>query len=92
MVSWFNKLTVRVEQKFVDCQSALQQLIMKKQILLLAFILMAAQTWAQTERMTAETLWALGRVSLYDVTPDGKTVLFGVTTYDVPENKMCPKQ
>jgi dipeptidyl aminopeptidase/acylaminoacyl peptidase len=45
------------------------------------------QVQAQTERLTVEKLWQLGRVSLEDVSPDGQTVLYGVTYYDVPANK-----
>lgn len=42
---------------------------------------------AQGQPLTAETLWALGRVSLDDVSPDGRTALYGVTYYDVATNK-----
>jgi hypothetical protein len=37
--------------------------------------------------MTPETLWEFGRVSDVQVSPDGKTLLFGVTTYDVTANR-----
>lgn len=39
------------------------------------------------EKMTPELLWKLGRVSGEAVTPDGKNVIFGVSQYDVNENK-----
>jgi dipeptidyl aminopeptidase/acylaminoacyl peptidase len=39
------------------------------------------------DRLTPEKLWQLSRVSLYDVSPDGKTVLFGITNFDIAENK-----
>ena len=39
------------------------------------------------DRLTAEKLWQLGRVALFDVSPDGQTVLYGVSYYDIPENK-----
>lgn len=39
------------------------------------------------ESMTPELLWKLGRVSLDDVSPDGKTALYGVTYYDLEANK-----
>lgn len=42
---------------------------------------------AQGQPLTAETLWTLGRVSLDDVSPDGRTALYGVTYYDVAANK-----
>lgn len=39
------------------------------------------------ERFSAEILWKLGRVSDMQISPSGKTVLYGVTWYDVAENK-----
>ncbi len=41
----------------------------------------------QKGRLTPMLLWQLGRVSLEDVSPDGKTVLYGVTRYDLAANK-----
>lgn len=38
-------------------------------------------------RITAELMWEFGRVSDVQVSLDGKTVLYGVTTYDLNENK-----
>jgi dipeptidyl aminopeptidase/acylaminoacyl peptidase len=38
-------------------------------------------------RYTPELLWKLGRVSEPQVSPDGKTVLYGVTWYNLEENK-----
>lgn len=56
---------------------------MKKIFLLVVMlpVLMNAQN------MTPELLWQLGRVSLDAVSPDGKTVIYGVTTYNTQENK-----
>ncbi len=45
---------------------------------------------AQKTRLTPEKLWDLGRLALYDVSPDGKTTLFGVTYYDIEVNKGNP--
>lgn len=39
------------------------------------------------ERFSAEILWKLGRVSDMQISPSGKTILYGVTWYDVAENK-----
>jgi len=39
------------------------------------------------QRYTAETLWKLGRVSDMQLSPSGKTILYGVTWYDVAANK-----
>ena len=37
--------------------------------------------------MTPEVLWSFGRLSDVQVSPDEKTLLFGITYYDIPENK-----
>jgi dipeptidyl aminopeptidase/acylaminoacyl peptidase len=37
--------------------------------------------------MTPEVLWAFGRVSEVQVSPDEKTILFGVSFYDIEKNK-----
>lgn len=39
------------------------------------------------ERLTPELLWQLGRVSDPQVSPDGKWVVYGVTRYDIEENR-----
>ncbi|NTV82980.1 MAG: S9 family peptidase, partial [Bacteroidales bacterium] len=41
----------------------------------------------ETDRMTPEVLWALGRVGEFEVSPDRKQVLFSITYYDVERNK-----
>ena len=40
-----------------------------------------------SDRMTPEVLWSFGRVSGVEISPDGKTILFGVSFYNVDENK-----
>ena len=40
-----------------------------------------------TDRMTPEALWAFGRVSGHEVSPDGQTIIYGVTYYSIEENK-----
>jgi len=37
--------------------------------------------------MTPEVLWSFGRLGGAQVSPDGKTVLYGVTYYNIEENK-----
>ena len=37
--------------------------------------------------LTPEIIWALGRVSEAEISPDGSKILFGVTWYDVAGNK-----
>jgi dipeptidyl aminopeptidase/acylaminoacyl peptidase len=41
----------------------------------------------QSDRMTPEVLWALGRVGDFEVSPDRKQVLFSITYFDVEQNK-----
>jgi dipeptidyl aminopeptidase/acylaminoacyl peptidase len=41
----------------------------------------------QNEVMTPQTLWKLGRVSLETTAPDGKSFVYGVTNYNIEENK-----
>ncbi len=41
----------------------------------------------KSDRMTPEVLWAFGRVSDPQVSPDGKTVLYGVSYYSIEQNK-----
>ncbi|MEZ5084256.1 MAG: hypothetical protein R2750_12550 [Bacteroidales bacterium] len=40
-----------------------------------------------SDRMTPEALWAFGRVSGQEVSPDGQTVLYGVSYYSIDQNK-----
>ncbi len=41
----------------------------------------------KSDVMTPEVLWSFGRVSEPEVTPDNKTILYGVTYYDIDQNK-----
>ncbi len=60
---------------------------MKKIILnCLVFLLLGNLIFAQSKRLTPENLWDFGRVSLEDVSPDGKTMVYGVRYYDVKTN------
>lgn len=54
--------------------------------ILLAVLLLPAALVAQ-DRMTPELLWKLGRVSGTSISPDGKTVLYGISYYDMEANK-----
>lgn len=70
-----------------------------KKFILAAFILALAVTINAQEiigkqnlkldgnRMTPEALWAFGRVSGIEVSPDGNTVLYGVSYYSIEQNK-----
>ncbi len=59
---------------------------MLKQLLLLILLTLTTTLTAQSDRLTPELLWELGRVSLEDAAPDGK-VLYGVRHYDKKTNK-----
>ncbi|NLI35396.1 MAG: S9 family peptidase [Bacteroidales bacterium] len=39
------------------------------------------------QRMTPEALWAMGRIGDFDVSPDGKKIVYTVAYYSVPQNK-----
>ena len=39
------------------------------------------------QRMTPEALWAMGRIGDFDVSPDGKRIVYTVAYYSVPLNK-----
>ncbi len=41
----------------------------------------------ESDIMTPEVLWSFGRISNECLSPDGKTVLFAVTYYNIEENK-----
>ena len=47
---------------------------------------MAANIFSQS-KLTPELLWQMGRVSDMQVSPDKKTVLYGITRYNLSENK-----
>lgn len=40
-----------------------------------------------SDLMTPEVLWSFGRIGSSQVSPDGKTVLYDVTYFNIPENK-----
>jgi len=50
-------------------------------------MLILAQLSMTAERYTPELLWKLGRVSDPQVSPDGTSILYGVTWYNLSENK-----
>lgn len=56
--------------------------------LLLSMVLVSFAQQSQTQnRYTPELLWKLGRVSEVQESPDAKTILYGVTWYNLAENK-----
>ncbi|CAN5561491.1 S9 family peptidase [soil metagenome] len=59
-----------------------------KRILSLLFAVSITSTMvAQQPKLVPETLWKLGRVSDVRLSPDGKTVIYNVRTFDVAANK-----
>lgn len=58
---------------------------MKKALLFLFTIIVLPL--ASQKTMTPELLWELGRVSIDDVSENGDRILFGVTNYNIDENK-----
>jgi dipeptidyl aminopeptidase/acylaminoacyl peptidase len=56
-------------------------------LLMLMFLTLGINLNAQKVKMTPELLWDLGRVSGETLSPDGKWLYFGVTTYNTVENK-----
>lgn len=62
---------------------------MKKIVKLLVFSvtsLLIQTSFAQNSKLTPETLWGLGRVSVPALSPDGKTVVYSVKRYQIKEN------
>ena len=47
----------------------------------------APQLTLESDLMTPEALWAFGRVSGQEVSPDGNTVLYGISYYSIKQNK-----
>ena len=59
---------------------------MKKLFIIILFFLFAFVINAQ-QKLTPELMWKFGRVSEAKLALDGKTVLYGITNYDLAENK-----
>lgn len=59
---------------------------MKKNFLLLLTVIVSTASYAQ-KKYTAELMWSLGRVSEMQLAPDGSSVIYGVTWYDIAANK-----
>ena len=56
-------------------------------VIAVSFMGLAFTTQAQKQKMTPELLWELGRVGGETISPDGTTLYYGVTMYNVDENK-----
>ena len=56
------------------------------------FLLVGSNIFAQTDKksgtpLTPEAIWKIPRISEEQVSPDGKKIVFGVTNYEIPQNK-----
>lgn len=60
---------------------------MKKNVLMIAATIATAGMAHAQQPLSPEMLWQLGRVSAQTVTPDGQHVIYGVTYYDLTEDK-----
>lgn len=58
-----------------------------RRLLMVSLLLWPVLMQAQKSAMVPETLWEFGRVGGMQVSPDGKTILFGVNRYSVAENR-----
>ncbi len=57
-------------------------------LLLTALLLIPFMITAQTKKpLTVNDLWAMKRIGTMDLSPDGKTIAFTVTTYSMKDNK-----
>jgi len=60
---------------------------MKNLLLLFIVTLFSVSLLAQTKHaITVDDLWNMNRVGSYDVSPDGKNIVFSVTSYSMEEN------
>jgi len=60
---------------------------MKKATLFFLFLLFAfVQINAQKHELTVEDMWAMQRIGTFDVSPDGQTIAFSVSSYCMEEN------
>jgi dipeptidyl aminopeptidase/acylaminoacyl peptidase len=53
-------------------------------LLIISFMQIIAQ---QKHAMTIEDMWNMKRIGSFDLSPDGKTIAFGITTYDMDKNR-----
>ncbi len=58
-----------------------------KKFIALVFILISVTLFAQTKPLTVDDLWAMKRIGSFDISLDGQSILFSVTTYSIEENK-----
>lgn len=56
-------------------------------IICVALIVLSLSSVSSQNKFTPELMWKLGRISDIQLSPDGATILYGVTFYDLAANK-----
>ena len=87
-ICWFREYAGNASQiKLLFLRSVNQNILSSmKKILIIALVCWNPVLFAQ-DRLTPEKLWQFERVSDEQVSPDGEYVIYGVTRYDLKENK-----
>ena len=63
-------------------------MLSEMKIYFLLFLIIPLLTFPQTKRaITVNDLWTMKRIGTYDVSPDGKTLAYTLTTYTLEANK-----
>ena len=60
--------------------------MIKSTVVLLCFFGFAYSVFAQKRAMTVEDMWAMKRIGEFDISPDGKTLVFDLTEYSIEKN------
>jgi len=58
-----------------------------KRVFFFLIIIFIAQITAQKRAMTIEDMWNMKRITSFDLSPDGKNIVFAATSYDMDKNK-----
>ena len=85
-----NTRTVRSPLRCTTQQRYWRYIRLMKRLLLTLLPLVAAAQTPPTNVLTPEKLWQLGRLGEMQVSPDGKSVAYTVTKYNLSENKSGP--
>lgn len=60
---------------------------MKRFFLIFLLSISALTIHAQKHAMTIEDMWNMKRITSFDLSPDGKSIVFAATSYDMDKNK-----
>lgn len=58
-----------------------------KNLLIILLALMTLNTFAQKKELTVEDLWAMKRISSFDINRDGNLIVFAASKYSMEDNK-----